>query len=37
VPVTCGTVTCPSGQLCCNASCGTCTPPGFACPQIACQ
>jgi hypothetical protein len=35
-PVTCGGVTCPRGQVCCNASCGICTPPGVACPQIAC-
>jgi len=28
---------CPAGQVCCNASCGICTPPGFACIQIACQ
>ncbi len=35
-PVTCGSVTCPSGQVCCNASCGICTPPGFGCIQIAC-
>jgi hypothetical protein len=35
-PVTCGKATCPSGQVCCNASCGVCTPPGFACSQIAC-
>jgi hypothetical protein len=32
----CGTVTCPDGQSCCNASCGICTPPGVACIQIAC-
>jgi hypothetical protein len=35
-PVTCGKATCPTGQLCCNASCGVCTPPGFVCSQIAC-
>jgi len=32
----CGNVTCPSGQVCCNASCGICTPKGGACIQIAC-
>lgn len=34
--VTCGTVTCPTGQYCCNASCSMCAPPGVACIQIAC-
>ena len=32
----CGDVTCPAGTYCCNASCGMCAPPGFACIQIAC-
>lgn len=32
----CGKVTCPAGTYCCNASCGMCAPPGFACIQIAC-
>ena len=32
----CGKTTCPAGQQCCNASCGTCTPPGYACTQQAC-
>jgi len=32
----CGTTTCPSGQVCCNSSCGICTPPGGVCIQIAC-
>jgi hypothetical protein len=32
----CGTTTCPVGQVCCNASCGICTPPDGACIQIAC-
>ena len=32
----CGAVTCPSGQVCCNASCGICTPPGGACIQVVC-
>ncbi len=33
----CGTAHCPSGQVCCNASCGICTAPGDACIQIACN
>jgi hypothetical protein len=33
----CGSTTCPSGQVCCNASCGICTPPGYSCIQLACQ
>jgi hypothetical protein len=33
----CGDVTCGPGLVCCNASCGICTPPGFACIQIACE
>jgi hypothetical protein len=32
----CGDVTCGAGQVCCNASCGICTPPDSACIQIAC-
>ena len=32
----CGAVTCNEGQVCCNASCGTCTAPGEACSTIAC-
>jgi hypothetical protein len=32
----CGAKTCPSGQVCCNASCGICTPPDGACTQQAC-
>ncbi|HEX4338590.1 MAG TPA: hypothetical protein VH062_21945 [Polyangiaceae bacterium] len=32
----CGSKVCPSGQVCCNASCGVCTPPGYACDAIAC-
>jgi hypothetical protein len=32
----CGKNTCAAGTTCCNASCGTCVPPGFACTQIAC-
>jgi hypothetical protein len=34
--VPCGSVTCPTDQVCCNASCGICTPPGNFCIQIAC-
>jgi hypothetical protein len=33
---TCGKNVCPSGQTCCNASCGICAPPDGACIQIAC-
>lgn len=32
----CGDTTCGEGQVCCNASCGICTPPDGACIQIAC-
>ena len=32
----CGTATCGEGSVCCNPSCGICTPPGHACIQIAC-
>jgi len=32
----CGPTVCPSGEVCCNASCGICTPPGGVCIQIAC-
>ena len=35
--VTCGNALCPTGQYCCNASCGQCAPPGVACIQIACE
>lgn len=34
---TCGKTVCPAGQVCCNLSCGICTPPGWACIQIACD
>jgi len=34
--VSCGRATCAAGQVCCNASCGICTPPGGACIQLAC-
>jgi hypothetical protein len=32
----CGSTICPSGQVCCNASCGICTEPGGVCIQLAC-
>lgn len=32
----CGSKTCAAGTVCCNASCGICTPPNFACTQQAC-
>jgi hypothetical protein len=32
----CGNNVCPVGQVCCNASCGTCTPPGGTCSQQVC-
>ncbi|MBI5589303.1 MAG: hypothetical protein HY881_02350 [Deltaproteobacteria bacterium] len=34
---TCGNTICPTGQTCCNPSCGICAPPGVACIQIACD
>jgi hypothetical protein len=40
VPITggeCGDQTCGAGLVCCNASCGICTPPGGVCIQIACD
>jgi hypothetical protein len=33
----CGDTVCASGTVCCNASCGICTPPGGACIQLACE
>jgi len=33
----CGRRTCGAGLVCCNASCGICTPPGGACIQISCD
>jgi len=33
----CGSTTCGEGTVCCNASCGICTPPGRVCIQIACD
>jgi len=35
-PTQCGATVCQPGTECCNASCGTCVPPGFACTQEAC-
>jgi hypothetical protein len=36
-PVVCGDVTCASGQVCCNASCSICAPPGDACITQICE
>jgi hypothetical protein len=33
----CGPKTCAAGQVCCNESCGICTPPGGACTQQFCE
>ncbi|HEY3667291.1 MAG TPA: hypothetical protein VGL19_14890 [Polyangiaceae bacterium] len=33
----CGPNTCNLGQVCCNASCGTCTAPGATCDQKRCD
>jgi hypothetical protein len=33
----CGDVTCPSGQVCCNESCGICTAPGGFCTEQFCE
>lgn len=35
-PQTCGNQVCGEGLVCCNASCGVCTPPGGFCTQQAC-
>ena len=32
----CGSRTCGAGEVCCNASCGICTPPDGFCTQQAC-
>jgi hypothetical protein len=32
----CGTAVCTSAQVCCNSSCGLCTPPGGTCIQVVC-
>ncbi len=34
--VRCGSATCPEGQVCCNASCSQCRPPGASCSQVLC-
>ncbi|MDB4975695.1 MAG: hypothetical protein JWN48_4036 [Myxococcaceae bacterium] len=36
-PVSCGTVTCGEGQICCNPSCGICTAPDVMCTQQFCD
>lgn len=36
VTVQCGVASCPQGQVCCNASCGTCAAPGALCSQLIC-
>ncbi|KAL7571175.1 hypothetical protein ACA910_014773 [Epithemia clementina (nom. ined.)] len=33
----CGDSNCPSGEVCCNYSCGICTPPGGSCIQMNCN
>lgn len=35
--VACGRATCEPGMVCCNASCGICTPPDGVCTQQACE
>jgi hypothetical protein len=35
--VPCGPKTCAAGQVCCNASCGICTPPDGVCTQQLCS
>jgi hypothetical protein len=35
-PEVCGSATCPEGQVCCNSSCGICTPPGGFCTMQYC-
>ena len=34
--IPCGPTTCSNGEVCCNASCGICTPPNGTCSQQAC-
>ncbi|KAI6475797.1 hypothetical protein MCOR04_004878 [Pyricularia oryzae] len=34
--VACGNTTCAADQVCCNASCGICTPPDGACIMMFC-
>lgn len=33
----CGSVTCDPGLVCCNPTCGICTPPEYACPAVVCE
>jgi hypothetical protein len=33
----CGPVTCQTGSVCCNDSCGICVIPGGSCTQQICQ
>ncbi|KAL2757300.1 hypothetical protein ACRALDRAFT_1060710 [Sodiomyces alcalophilus JCM 7366] len=33
----CGPTVCDKGQVCCNSSCGICTPPGGVCIQLYCE
>ena len=35
--VQCGPTTCASSDVCCNESCGICTPPGGFCTQGLCS
>ena len=35
--VACGKARCAVGDVCCNASCGICTPPGGVCTQQVCS
>jgi hypothetical protein len=35
--VACGPTACPKGQICCNKSCGICTPPDGFCTQQLCE
>src|SRR5262245_20352177 len=35
-PQQCGGTVCAAGEVCCNASCGICTPRGAICSQRAC-
>jgi hypothetical protein len=35
--VPCGNTTCAEGRVCCNASCGICTPPDGMCTQQFCN
>jgi hypothetical protein len=36
VGVSCGRTTCAVGEICCNASCGICTPPDGFCTEQFC-